>query len=130
VDSIKNQLIGHMPEIVTAGYLIAYGIADFRYYQDLKLANLAKKGLTTEGTYMQPSGGIISLNVAKPWLAPPANRIPTDYFGHISENHVRPLTILEDDKVGVSLGFIPAGAKYLWKGVRHFREKKRARGIE
>jgi hypothetical protein len=119
-----NHVVKNIPEIITAGYLISYGIANYLYYQDPKLANLASKGLTTEGSYPNFAGGKISLDVVKPWIAPPTNRIPTDYFGYVSENHVRPLTILEDDKVGVSLGFIPAAAKYVWKGVRHFREKK------
>jgi hypothetical protein len=114
-----NHVVKNIPEIITAGYLISYGIANYLYYQDPKLANLASKGLATEGSYTNFAGGKISLDVVKPWIAPPTNRIPTDYFGHVSENHVRPLTILEDDKVGVSLGFIPAAAKYVWKGVRH-----------
>jgi len=119
----KRWFINHIPEFFTIGYLAAYGIAEFRYYQDPVLSRLAKYGLTTQGTYGNPFGGVISLDVIKPWLAPPRNYIPTDSFGHVSSNFVRTLAWWEDDIVGGSFGLIPTIAKYVVKGFRYFRKR-------
>lgn len=122
----KLWLKNHIPEFLTIGSMIAYGIADASYYSNPLLAKLAKEGLTTNGTYTTDRVSF-SLLTVKPFLTPayiPRNLI--DRNGNIPYMFTRKLTLPENDVFGFAMCTIPVDAKYGKKGVekvkKHFRE--------
>jgi hypothetical protein len=133
---LAHKILKYAPEIATSAYLIGYAIADNHYYSFPHLADLAKEGLTTKGSWTQPDPNHIakpvehSLNILlKPWCttSPPL----TNSFGQYEWNssNTRPLyPIIEDRIGGGAVGLIPdavyRGAQAIRKGVKHFKNKK------
>jgi hypothetical protein len=122
----KYRLLYYLPEFITIGYLIAYGVAECHYYSNPILSELARQGLTTKGFWTENYHGVIkpvehSMEAFKPWILP--DLPPPDSFGMV---HVqsRPLTPIETDIGGALVGFIPVGLKYSVKLVKHIKKSQ------
>jgi hypothetical protein len=94
-----RKLISYVPEVFAILYLIAYGVADNLYYATPHLADLAEQGLTTKGSWTEPSRWEISIPTPhsleiplKPWFrtAPPPSALARtlDNFLLYSESYI------------------------------------------
>jgi hypothetical protein len=131
----KYKLFYYLPEILAICYLAAYGIAEYNYYSNPTLSELAKQGLTTKGSWIDPRLKGIAVNAEnsmeafKPWKLPegfPPENSFDSFPGLFSYSGVgvRPLTFIETDIGGALLGLIPVGLKYSVVALSRFRKTR------